>query len=118
MHRLLLLFLLLLSLAACAAHEAGPVMTGSGVRFTLTAPGAASVAIAGSFNHWREGQNPLSGPDKRGNWSIDMPLPPGRYEYRFVLNGRDWVLDPAAPSVDDGLGGRNSIIDVPGPEEK
>jgi 1,4-alpha-glucan branching enzyme len=55
----------------------------------------------------------LSGPDKKGFWSLTLPLAGGRYEYLFVINGTIWLPDPKAASVDDGLGGRNSVIEVP-----
>jgi 1,4-alpha-glucan branching enzyme len=54
----------------------------------------------------------LNRPDGRGVWSIVLPLPPGRYEYQFIINHETWVLDPAAPAVDDGMGGQNSLLIV------
>ena len=48
-----------------------------------------------------------------GLWSIVLPLPPGRYEYKFVLDGEKWVPDPGnEEEVDDGFGSVNSIIIV------
>ncbi len=83
-----------------------------GVRFSFLAPSAKSVAIAGSFNRWDPGHDRLAGPDRNGIWTILLPLSQGRYEYRFVINNSEWVLDPSAPSVDDGLGEKNSIVIV------
>ena len=80
------------------------------VRFWFFARSAKSVAIAGSFNRWNPESGRLSGPDKKGLWNITLPLSEGRYEYRFVVNDSEWVLDPSVPSVDDGLGGKNSIL--------
>ena len=85
-------------------------MLRGGVRFWFFAHSAKSVAIAGSFNRWNPESGRLSGPDKKGLWEITLPLPEGRYEYRFVVNDSEWVLDPSVPSVDDGLGGKNSIL--------
>jgi 1,4-alpha-glucan branching enzyme len=78
----------------------------------LSAPTARSVAVAGSFNRWDRSQNLLSRDDTRGVWSITLPLSPGRYEYQFILNDETWMLDPAAPVVDDGMGGKNSLVVV------
>ncbi len=99
-------------IAGCAPKSLAPVVLQDGIRFSYSAPSAKSVSIAGSFNHWDPRSNALTGPDRNGVWTIALPLPPGRYEYRYVVNGKDWFLDPSAPSVDDGLGDRNSILVV------
>ena len=103
------LFLLLI-LVACAPKSLEPVVLHKGVRFFYSAPSAKSVAIAGSFNHWDPDKDRLAGPDKNGVWTVVLPLAPGRYEYRFVVDGTDWVPDPSSPTVDDGLGGLNSLL--------
>ena len=47
-----------------------------------------------------------------GRWLKELALPPGRYEYRFVVDGV-WTDDPAAAElVDNGFGGRNAILNV------
>ena len=44
---------------------------------------------------------------------IDVPLKPGRYEYQFVIDGERRLADPKASQyLDDGFGGRNSILIV------
>jgi 1,4-alpha-glucan branching enzyme len=51
-----------------------------------------------------------------GVWSVTVPLPVGEHRYEFVVDNRRWVPDPTAHSqVDDGFGGRNSVI-VVGPK--
>lgn len=74
--------------------------------FSILAPDTRTVAVAGSFNRWDTSSHPLSGPDRSGRWTAALRLPPGRYEYLFVINGDTWVLDPGAPSVENGLGER------------
>jgi 1,4-alpha-glucan branching enzyme len=104
---------LLLLLVNCAQKRLGVEAAAGGVRFSFLAPLAKSVAIAGSFNRWDPGQDRLTGPDRSGIWTILLPLSQGQYEYRFVINNSEWVLDPSAPSVDDGLGEKNSVVIVP-----
>ncbi len=99
-------------ITGCAPKSLEPVTLQDAVRLSFSAPSAKSVSIAGSFNHWDPQINALTGPDGNGVWTIVLPLPPGRYEYRFIVNGNDWVLDPSAPSEDDGLGERNSLFFV------
>ena len=85
------------------------------VRFELLAPGARSVAVAGSFTGWRTDALPMVR-GAAGVWSITVPLPIGEHRYEFVVDQTQWVPDPTAHSqVDDGFGGRNSVI-VVGPK--
>jgi 1,4-alpha-glucan branching enzyme len=83
------------------------------VLFVVQAPAASTVAVAGTFNRWDSEAHRLAGPGPDGTWTLALPLPPGRYEYLFVIDGTSWLPDPSAPVVDDGLGGRNSVIIVP-----
>ncbi len=51
--------------------------------------------------------------DSAGHWFVDLPLKPGKYQYKFVVNG-EWVHDRANPeAVEDGRGGKNSVMTVP-----
>jgi 1,4-alpha-glucan branching enzyme len=97
-------------LSGCAPKSLAPQATHEGVRFSLSAPAAKNVSIAGNFNHWSPNHDRLTGSGQKGIWTIVLPLSPGRYEYRFVLNDKEWVLDPSVPSVDDGLGDKNSVF--------
>jgi 1,4-alpha-glucan branching enzyme len=112
MKKMLPSILVLALFFGCAAAPRGPELLDSGVRFNLRAPSAKSVTISGSFNRWDRYGHMLSGPDRRGVWSITIPLHPGRYEYTFIIDGTAWQPDPAAPSMDDGFGGKNSVVEV------
>lgn len=81
-----------------------------GVRFALELKNAKKVAIVGAFNQWDSERDVLSGSDGDGMWQITIPLSEGRYEYLFLINEEKWVLDPTVPFVDDGLGGKNSVV--------
>ena len=112
MRNTLSIILVMVLFGGCAAAPRGPELLADGVRFTLSAPEAGSVAITGSFNRWDPRGQALSGPDDRGVWSITLTLPPGRYEYAFIINGTTWTADPGSVAVDDGFGGQNSVIEV------
>lgn len=85
------------------------------VRFELIAPEARTVAVAGSFTGWRTDALPMVR-GASGVWSVTVPLPVGEHRYDFVVDNTRWVPDPTAHSqVDDGFGGRNSVI-VVGPK--
>ena len=85
------------------------------VRFDLSAPDAREVAVAGSFNGWRPESMQMAR-SAGGVWSVTVPLAIGEHRYQFVVDGQRWVPDPTARAlVDDGFGGRNSVI-VVGPK--
>jgi anti-sigma factor RsiW len=85
------------------------------VDVTLTAPQAVSVAIVGDFNGWDPQRTRLVRSSHEGQWRARLKLPPGVYQYSFVLDGVTWVSDPLAQTVlADGFGGKNSVIIVDG----
>jgi len=82
------------------------------VEFRLNLPGVRSATLAGSFNDWDLQRNPLS-KDANGSWKATVLLAPGRYEYRFVIDGAQWFSDPGAKeSVPNGFGSTNSVVVV------
>lgn len=97
-------------------HSPSPVAVASTetayVRFVLYAPTAKQVAVAGTFNQWDPQAAPLARVDGNGVWTVTLPLPIGQHQYAFVIDGRQWIPDPAAPAVDDGFGRRNSVLAV------
>lgn len=98
---------------SCASLPRGPVIMDNNVRFSLYAPQAKSVSIAGTFNQWDPRSNRLNSHGSNGLWSIQLPLPAGRYEYLFIIDAEQWMPDPDAPGIDDGMGGKNSVLVVP-----
>ncbi|HSG26878.1 MAG TPA: isoamylase early set domain-containing protein, partial [Candidatus Krumholzibacterium sp.] len=84
-----------------------------GVRFSLFSTRVEKVCIAGDFNNWSVTADPLYDREGTGLWSIVLPLPPGRYEYKFILDGEKWIADPGnEEEADDGFGSVNSVIVV------
>ena len=96
----------------------GVLVTPEGVVFTVEALGAERVQLVGVFNVWSvEG----SDMEKDGRfWRKVLNLPPGRYLYRFVVDG-NWQRDPLNAAVEPCAGGYNSILvleeDKPGEKE-
>lgn len=64
------------------------------VEFFLEVPGAKTVQLAADFTDWRENPVDMIRFD-RGTWSTTVPLPPGVYAYRFLVDG-EWYDDPRA----------------------
>ena len=107
---------LLLTRPPQASEGARPMRVAAGdsvyVRFVLYAPTARRVAVAGTFNQWDQTASPLARVGAGGVWAITLALPQGHHQYAFVVDGAQWVPDPAAPGVDDGFGRRNSMVAV------
>ena len=108
----LLVALVVLSLLLAPPAVAGPPQkTAQGIEFQFYAPGAQAVYLAGEFNNWAADVDMMTrGQD--GIWRITKKLGPGRYEYKFVIDGT-WKEDPAnLAKVPDPYGGSNSVIVV------
>ncbi|MCD6320789.1 glycogen-binding domain-containing protein [Candidatus Bipolaricaulota bacterium] len=74
--------------------EPVPALAKEGTVFALVAPEAHSVAVLGDFSGWQP--IALSDPDGDGVWTLVLKLPPGRYEYAYLVDGH-WVgQDPSA----------------------
>ncbi|MBY0309033.1 MAG: glycogen-binding domain-containing protein, partial [Phycisphaerales bacterium] len=74
----------------------------------------------GTFNNW----DPKATPMKRsegGDWVYTLDLSPGRYEYKFVIDGQ-WCCEPGCDKRHDGcprcvpneLGTMNRLLEVKG----
>jgi serine protease AprX len=72
---------------------------------------AESVSLAGDFNDWDATRSPLTR-DSTGLWEVALAAPkPGRYQYKFLVNGERWLEDPTnGMKVPDNYGGLNSLL--------
>ena len=94
--------------------KGGPAGTRE-VDVVFVAPGAASVAVVGDFNGWDPRRNLMVRGSEREAWRTRLVLPPGVYQYSFVVDGTVWEKDPQAKNfLADGFGGENSVIIVDG----
>lgn len=83
------------------------------VTFALLEPEAKQVAVCGDFNGWASGATPMKR-HEGGHWEATVALAPGRYEYKFLLDGH-WIPDPLAhENVWNYHGTLNSVIEVRG----
>jgi hypothetical protein len=94
------------------AGPSAPAVTSQGVTFTIAAPDAEKVHLAGDFNNWT-----LDGSEMEpmgGVWKKVVKLPPGRYRYRYVVDGR-WQIDPLNADVEPSpYGGDDSVLVMDG----
>lgn len=82
------------------------------VTLTLRAAAGKSVYVAGCFNKWNAEDRQMT--DKKGDgvYTATLKLAPGRYEYKFVVDGV-WCSDPEnQDEVANEMGTKNSVLTV------
>jgi len=81
------------------------------VIFSLLAPEAQVILLAGDFTGWQESPVLLK-KQKGGLWKGTVSLAPGRYEYRLLVDGQ-WSDDPSCNlRVPNQHGGENCVCEV------
>jgi len=81
--------------------------------FASALPGPINtVNLAGTFNGWSTTATPLTAIDANGAHWGEVALPSGTSEYKFVINGNNWQIDPDNPH-NDSQDNNNSIITLP-----
>ena len=85
--------------------------------FSCEAESADSVNLAGTFNDWNPQLTPMS-KSGSGDWRVNLELPAGEYEYRFVVDGR-WSNEPDCANhegcphcIANPFGSRNQRLQV------
>jgi len=79
------------------------------VNFSLLAPEAQNVSLAGDFNDWNANSHLLQ-KASNGTWEVNIDLNPGKYEYRFIVDG-EWKNDPDCMSfTSNSFGSENCIL--------
>ena len=73
-----------------------PVVT----TLTCRAPDAAAVFVAGTFNDWSATALPMQQAEP-GQWQVEVPLAPGTYEFKFVVDG-EWGCEPGCEHAYSG----------------
>ncbi len=69
-----------------------------------------NVQIAGSWSNWKKENLKQK---KNGDFYITKILPAGQiYEFRYILNSKEWANDEDAISVTNSFGSVNSAIEV------
>jgi len=81
------------------------------IEFSIEMPEANQVILMGDFNQWEPKTHPMR-KDKNGVWRKIVMIFPGRYEYRFWVDG-EWYNDPhnlmRCPNC---FGSENNVIEV------
>ncbi len=81
------------------------------VEFFLKAPSAKSVKLAADFTDWEKYPLDMM-QNEDGFWFSFVPLEPGQYSYRFIVDGQ-WCDDPRSTRrVPNPFGTENALLDV------
>jgi 1,4-alpha-glucan branching enzyme len=82
------------------------------VTFALEEREAREVFVCGNFNDWSPVSLRMLRRGGNGLWEKRLTLTPGRYEYKYVVDGK-WIHDPLARrNVPNAHGSLNSIVEV------
>ena len=89
----------------------GRTLTESGVEFVQPGALGRQVQIAGSFSNWQPID--LIHDAEAATHAIRLDLPPGRHEYRLIVDGT-WTADPYNTDwILSEFGEPHSLVDVP-----
>ena len=81
------------------------------VKFSFESTAAREVFLLGDFNNWDPKAHPMR-QDENGKWNRTVMLPPGKYEYKFLADGR-WLLDPCnGQCCPNCFGTDNSVLNL------
>ena len=84
---------------------------GQEVEFTYYAPKATKVFLAGKFNNWNTKSLSMK-KNRDGYWKTTIKLSPGRYEYKYFIDGA-WAQDASgSEKVLNSFGTYNNVIGV------
>lgn len=81
------------------------------ITFKLEASEAKEAILVGDFNSWDLKKHRMK-KDNKGRWTKIVTLAPGRYEYKFLVDGQ-WQNDPGNDRmVHNSFGTLNNILTV------
>lgn len=90
----------------------GVRQTPQGVLFVQPLSLGVTVAIAGDFNGWSDRTHVMRPSFELGVHQLVVKLPPGRHQYRLVIDGH-WTADPHNPVCQPNpFGETNSVAEV------
>ena len=83
------------------------------ISFSFESSNAKEVILMGDFNNWNPKKRPMK-KDDNGKWTKAVILPPGQYEYKFLVDGQ-WKEDPQNDQTClNGFGTYNNVFNLTG----
>jgi len=82
------------------------------ITFSFDSSDAKEVILMGDFNNWNSKKHPMK-KDDNGKWTRAVLLPPGQYEYKFLVDGQ-WKEDPQNDRIcSNKFGSYNNVVNLP-----
>ena len=82
------------------------------ITFSFESSDAKEVILMGDFNNWNPKKHPMK-KDDNGKWTKAVLLPPGQYEYKFLVDGQ-WKEDPQNERIcSNKFGSYNNVVNLP-----
>lgn len=70
-----------------------------------------SVHLCGSFDNWQSRHN-MSFDHHSNQWFITLHLKRGKYAYKYIINGHNWVVNEQEPQEKDNSGNVNNVTTI------
>ena len=86
-----------------SSHDSAPKVLSH--TFKLKYRDASQVSLALDFNSWVPNVSLTRHGDE---WTVTLDLPCGDYQYKYVINNTNWIIDSSAPQINDGHGNINN----------
>ena len=97
------------SVVIIGTPKMSPVVQGRMVTFIVYNADARNIEVSGTFNNW-ENLTMYRNPQDPNMWGVRYELPPGLYQYKFIVDG-EWQVDPENYSpIEDEHGNFNSAF--------
>jgi len=81
------------------------------VTFRLKTPKASQVFLVGDFNGWDKRANPMQ-KHSNGSWETTLVLPIGKYEFKFMVDGK-WRESPEDKrTAPNSYGTFNNVVNI------
>lgn len=86
------------------AKVINPPLRNCDIKLTYDGKGKniTNISVPGEFNGWDPKAYQMQDNDKDGIWEViikDGEIQPGEYGYKFLINGKDWVMDEKNPYI-------------------
>ena len=74
-------------------------------------PRHSSVHLCGTFDNWQT-RHTMSFDNYTGQWFTTLHIARGKYHYKYVVDGKNWVVNDQEPREKDAQGNVNNALNL------